>query len=113
MADDTWLTLSPHQLDDMLNETYSAAFQYNDVTCDLGHVAENMKAFVNKVSSHEGAEFPSHDPRAGDDGDDDGRFDPSGFIQNMQERFGKFRARVLLFAEFSLMYMFRGTCTCI
>ena len=72
----------------MLNETYSGAFQYNDVTCDLGHVAENMKAFVNKVSSHEGAEFPSHDPRGGDDGDDDGRFDPSGFIQNMQEMFG-------------------------
>ena len=82
-TDDTWLTLSPHQLDDMLNETYQTAFQHNDVTCDLGHVAANMKAFVNTTSSHEGAEFPSHDACA-----DDSRFDPSGFIQNMQEMFG-------------------------
>ena len=57
-ADDSWLNVSPEQLDDLLSTTYKSAFQEDVSTTDLGHVAKSMKAFVKKVSSHEGAEFP-------------------------------------------------------
>lgn len=56
--DDSWLTVTPEQLDDMLSSAYKSAFQEDEDTTDLGRVAKSMKAFVNKVSGHEGAEFP-------------------------------------------------------
>ena len=56
--DDSWLTVTPQQLDDMLSASYKSAFQEDADTHDLGRVAKSVKAFVGKVSSHEGAEFP-------------------------------------------------------
>lgn len=54
-ADDSWINITPEQLDAMLNNAYG---QSTAPTSDTGKVAERMKAFVEKMSSHEGAEFP-------------------------------------------------------
>ena len=55
LLDDSWMTITSDQLDEMLNNAYGKS---KVPVTDLDKVAERMKAFVEKVSSHEGAEFP-------------------------------------------------------
>ncbi|NXW57994.1 ECD protein, partial [Eurystomus gularis] len=52
--DDSWLEITPDDLDQMLKEARNEEEQ----KYDLEAVAESMKAFVSKVSTHEGAEMP-------------------------------------------------------
>ncbi|KAM9550533.1 protein ecdysoneless homolog [Guaruba guarouba] len=59
--DDSWLELTPDDLDQMLKEAGSESIQSSneeEQKYDLETVAESMKAFVSKVSTHEGAEMP-------------------------------------------------------
>ncbi|NXA04294.1 ECD protein, partial [Sapayoa aenigma] len=59
--DDSWLDLTPDALDQMLKEARSeslASSNEEEQKYDLEAVAESMKAFVSKVSTHEGAEMP-------------------------------------------------------
>jgi SGT1 protein len=53
--DDSWINISPEQLDEMLNNAYGKA---TSPATDFNKVAERMKEFVDNMSSHEGAEFP-------------------------------------------------------
>ncbi|XP_067828548.1 protein ecdysoneless homolog isoform X1 [Heptranchias perlo] len=61
--DDSWLDISPEQLDQMLEEAsgkklLNSARREEEEDYDLSDVTKSMKAFVSKVSSHEGAELP-------------------------------------------------------
>ncbi|NXA47931.1 ECD protein, partial [Nothocercus julius] len=59
--DDSWLEISPDELDQMLKETTNQSHTSSneeEQKYDLEAVVESMKAFVSKVSSHEGAEMP-------------------------------------------------------
>ncbi|NXH94335.1 ECD protein, partial [Pachycephala philippinensis] len=59
--DDSWLDITPDALDQMLKETRNESLpstNEEEQKYDLETVAESMKAFVSKVSSHEGAEMP-------------------------------------------------------
>uniref|UniRef100_UPI00398F3F00 protein ecdysoneless homolog n=1 Tax=Pristiophorus japonicus TaxID=55135 RepID=UPI00398F3F00 len=61
--DDSWLDISPEELDKLLEEAsgkklLNSARQQEEGDYDLRDVTESMKAFVSKVSSHEGAEIP-------------------------------------------------------
>ena len=54
-ADDAWINVSAEQLDKMLAEMSGRpAAQIND----LQQLSDSMNIFINKVSSHEGAELP-------------------------------------------------------
>ncbi|KAG8435165.1 hypothetical protein GDO86_013203 [Hymenochirus boettgeri] len=62
--DDSWLDLSPERLEQILQEAagpkeYIPTSSENEQKYDLSDVTESMKAFISKVSSHEGAELPS------------------------------------------------------
>ncbi|XP_077786626.1 protein ecdysoneless homolog isoform X2 [Podarcis muralis] len=61
--DDSWLEISPDTLDQILKEaagtnksTYTS--DEEEQNYDLSQITENMKAFISKVSTHEGAEIP-------------------------------------------------------
>ncbi|XP_009074863.1 PREDICTED: protein SGT1-like, partial [Acanthisitta chloris] len=59
--DDSWLDITPDALDQMLKATRNESFpsaNEEEQKYDLEAVAESMKAFVSKVSTHEGAEMP-------------------------------------------------------
>ncbi|NWY05545.1 ECD protein, partial [Nothoprocta ornata] len=59
--DDSWLDISLDELDQMLKETRNQSHTSSneeEQKYDLEAVAESMKAFVSKVSTHEGAEMP-------------------------------------------------------
>ncbi|XP_067876574.1 protein ecdysoneless homolog [Heterodontus francisci] len=61
--DDSWLDISPEELDKMLEEAsgrklLNSARQEEEQDYDLRDITKCMKAFVSKVSSHEGAEIP-------------------------------------------------------
>uniref|UniRef100_A0A803VVZ6 Ecdysoneless cell cycle regulator n=1 Tax=Ficedula albicollis TaxID=59894 RepID=A0A803VVZ6_FICAL len=59
--DDSWLDITPDALDQMLKEARSESLpstNEEEQKYDLETVAESMKAFVSKVSTHEGAEMP-------------------------------------------------------
>ncbi|NWR21835.1 ECD protein, partial [Emberiza fucata] len=59
--DDSWLDITPGALDQMLKETRNESLpspNEEEQNYDLETVAESMKAFVSKVSTHEGAEMP-------------------------------------------------------
>ncbi|XP_009994707.1 PREDICTED: protein SGT1 [Chaetura pelagica] len=59
--DDSWLEITPDDLDKMLKEARNdspASSHEEEQEYDLEAVAESMKAFVSKVSTHEGAEMP-------------------------------------------------------
>ncbi|NXC12731.1 ECD protein, partial [Corythaeola cristata] len=59
--DDSWLEITPDDLDQMLKEARNESFPSSneeEQKYDLEAVAESMKAFVSKVSTHEGAEMP-------------------------------------------------------
>ena len=57
VADDEWLNLSPERLDDMLNKLSGKNTSKPD-HFNLEKMADSMNSFIDKVSSHEGAEFP-------------------------------------------------------
>ncbi|KAH3863052.1 protein ecdysoneless homolog [Dreissena polymorpha] len=85
--DDSWITLTTETLDAMLSERGGNLDNVDDPdgVFNIGKVADSMNAFVKKISSVDGAEFPG----AGEDDDDneDIQFDGSGFITAMQEMF--------------------------
>ncbi|XP_062435966.1 protein ecdysoneless homolog [Rhea pennata] len=59
--DDSWLEISPDDLDQMLKEATNQSHPSSneeEQKYDLEALAESMKAFVSKVSTHEGAEMP-------------------------------------------------------
>ncbi|XP_037996743.1 protein ecdysoneless homolog [Motacilla alba alba] len=59
--DDSWLDITPDALDQVLKEARNESLPSTDEEeqkYDLETVAESMKAFVSKVSTHEGAEMP-------------------------------------------------------
>ncbi|XP_029465040.1 protein ecdysoneless homolog isoform X3 [Rhinatrema bivittatum] len=61
--DDSWLELSPAQLEQILQEATGLEETHPSVAedeqpCDLADVTQSMKAFISKVSMHEGAEMP-------------------------------------------------------
>lgn len=61
LSDDSWLEITPDDLDQMLKEARSeshSSLNEEEQKYDLEAVAESMKAFVSKVSTHEGAEMP-------------------------------------------------------
>ena len=61
-VDDSWLTLTPESLDQILKSkggnSQSAQDDSMDGSFDLSKIADSMKAFVGNVSGIEGAEFP-------------------------------------------------------
>ncbi|XP_004473881.2 protein ecdysoneless homolog [Dasypus novemcinctus] len=61
--DDSWLDLSPDQLDQLLQEAAGkkeseSIPKEEEQNYDLTQVSESMKAFITKVSTHKGAELP-------------------------------------------------------
>ncbi len=52
------MDITPGQLDEMMARSSGLTPSAASDTFDLSNVAESMKSFVEKVSSHEGAEFP-------------------------------------------------------
>ncbi|XP_068113738.1 protein ecdysoneless homolog [Hyperolius riggenbachi] len=69
--DDSWLDISPEKLEQILQdaacskETVPSSSSDGDQNYNLSEVTDSMKAFISKVSSHEGAEvpwFPSEAP---------------------------------------------------
>uniref|UniRef100_A0A8C8RKH4 Ecdysoneless cell cycle regulator n=1 Tax=Pelusios castaneus TaxID=367368 RepID=A0A8C8RKH4_9SAUR len=54
--DDSWLEISPDALDQILSDVPGR--NEEDQKYDLTEVTESMKAFISKVSTHEGAETP-------------------------------------------------------
>ena len=61
LSDDSWLEITPDDLDQMLKEARNESLPCSneeEQKYDLEAVAESMKAFVSKVSTHEGAEMP-------------------------------------------------------
>jgi len=58
-ADDAWMNVSSAQLDKML--TKMSGRPAAQIT-DLHQLTDSMKTFINKVSSHEGAELPGSVP---------------------------------------------------
>ncbi|KAI8512137.1 hypothetical protein Bbelb_087760 [Branchiostoma belcheri] len=80
--DDCWLTMTPGDLDAMLEEQYGGFYRKSgdlgEASGTLGNMVDSMKAFVDKVSSHEGAEFP------GMDEDQPVDFDVDSFSQAME-----------------------------
>ncbi|RLV97701.1 hypothetical protein DV515_00011522 [Chloebia gouldiae] len=62
--DDSWLDIAPDALDQMLKEARNESLpstNEEEQNYDLETVAESMKTFVSKVSTHEGAEMPCFD----------------------------------------------------
>lgn len=57
-SDDSWIEIKPDQLDDMLNKLSGKNASLEQDAFNLQKVSESMKTFVEKISSHEGAEFP-------------------------------------------------------
>lgn len=61
LSDDSWLEITPDDLDQMLKEARNESLppsNEEEEKYNLEAVAESMKAFVSKVSTHEGAEVP-------------------------------------------------------
>ncbi|CAH1795570.1 unnamed protein product [Owenia fusiformis] len=73
---DSWLDITPQQLDDLIHKTTGQ--NTTDDTFDLTDIANSMKSFVNNVSGFEGAEFPGQE-------EGDIQFNSSSFMQDMQK----------------------------
>ncbi|CAH0547417.1 unnamed protein product [Brassicogethes aeneus] len=62
--DDSWLDISPEELDQMLQEKYGQKKFINvNNNTDPGMFTDKVKNFINHVSEVEGAEFPNHSPQ--------------------------------------------------
>ncbi|XP_060535573.1 protein ecdysoneless [Cylas formicarius] len=61
--DDSWLNISPEELDRMLQEKYGQRKMFSATNdSDAGTFAEKVNAFLSHVSDVEGAEFPESSP---------------------------------------------------
>ena len=56
LVDDSWIEVTPEQLDGMLRK--AAGDIHSPDRFDVSQMKDSMKAFVDNVSSYEGAEFP-------------------------------------------------------
>ena len=60
--DDSWLTLTPESLEQMLKarggNSQMNQDEVGETSFDLSKIADSMKKFVGNVSGLEGAEFP-------------------------------------------------------
>ncbi|XP_053307281.1 protein ecdysoneless homolog [Spea bombifrons] len=61
--DDSWLDITPEKLEQILQDAAGPKESVptsvaNEKNYDLSEVTDSMKAFISKVSSHEGAELP-------------------------------------------------------
>ncbi|KAK7456517.1 hypothetical protein BaRGS_00039373 [Batillaria attramentaria] len=86
--DDSWLELTPDSLEEMLRA--AAGKGTSPDAMDLKKVADSMNAFVEKVSSVDGVEFPSSKKSPSknkDEGEGDVEFDGTSFIHAMQKMF--------------------------
>ncbi|KAK7113122.1 protein ecdysoneless homolog [Littorina saxatilis] len=81
--DDTWLDLTPDNLDAMLQ---SSEGQQGSKNADASDVVNSMNAFINKVSSVDGVEFPEKH-KGDEDGEGDVDLDGTSFIHAMQKIF--------------------------
>ncbi|XP_031563790.1 protein ecdysoneless homolog [Actinia tenebrosa] len=94
--DDSWLNISPEELDEMLSKyRMTASTEQAPVAngqkeeFNLGKITESMKSFVDTVSSYEGAEFP------GEDENEEIHFDAESFMDTMKQLLeGKTEERV-------------------
>lgn len=93
--DDSWLNLTDQDLENMLSkyrdlnsrktgrDTHTNTPNHNESSVDLDSVTRTFKAFVDKVSSYEGAEFP------GDPEDVDIQFDADSFMDTVGNLLGQ------------------------
>lgn len=63
LSGDDWLEISPDALEQILKEAQGTresapASKEEEQSCDLTEVTQSVKAFMSKVSTHEGAEMP-------------------------------------------------------
>ncbi|XP_066292192.1 protein ecdysoneless homolog [Branchiostoma lanceolatum] len=90
--DDSWLAMTPGDLDAMLEEQYGGfcrkSGDLGKASGTLGNMVDSMKAFVDNVSSHEGAEFPRMDE------DQPVDFDVDSFSQAMERILGLTNGRI-------------------
>ncbi|KAL8587428.1 hypothetical protein ACOMHN_062161 [Nucella lapillus] len=85
--DDSWMDLTPEALEEMLRSASSQHVNRASGDVDLQKVADSMTAFVKKVSSTDGVEFPSP-TKEGEDRERDGvELDETSFIHAMQKMF--------------------------
>ncbi|XP_035694606.1 protein ecdysoneless homolog [Branchiostoma floridae] len=90
--DDSWLAMTPGDLDAMLEEQYGGFYRKSgdlgEASSTLGNMVDSMKAFVDNVSSHDGAEFPRMDE------DQPVDFDVDSFSQAMERILGLTNGRI-------------------
>ena len=58
LSDDSWLEVSPEEVDEMIRNAGGKISGTSPNTFDLSQMTESMKSFVDNVSDYEGAEFP-------------------------------------------------------
>ncbi|XP_028413409.1 protein ecdysoneless homolog [Dendronephthya gigantea] len=76
---ESWLEVTTEELDFMLSQYGQSKLTGEEV--DLREVVSGMNSFVEKISSYEGAEFPS------DQDEDDIQFDAEGFMKSVDTIF--------------------------
>ncbi|XP_064631797.1 protein ecdysoneless homolog isoform X2 [Lineus longissimus] len=78
--DDSWINVTVDSLDDILSKRMSTISTCSATADQYDEMASNMKSFIDKRSSHEGAEFPDQE-------EGDIKFGAGGFIHAMQKMF--------------------------
>lgn len=58
--DDSWMNITPQDLDAMLEARFGSAGQDLELANGNADVSQHLKTFINHVSGIEGAEFPKH-----------------------------------------------------
>lgn len=82
--DDSWINVTPEQIDEMLSAAGGIATQQRGQEFDLSKISQSMSSFVEHESGLEGAEFPKP---AAENGDADAQIAGSGMIEAMQKLF--------------------------
>ena len=59
LSDDSWINITPDQLDEMLNSAYGRSS--TDPLTDLSKIADQMKTFVEQESDYRGVELGRYD----------------------------------------------------
>ncbi|XP_076443886.1 protein ecdysoneless homolog [Babylonia areolata] len=85
--DDSWLNLTQEALEEMMRSATGNKGGTVSEDLDLQKVADHMTAFVEKVSSTEGVEFPSPTKEGGDGEREGVELDETSFIHAMQKMF--------------------------
>lgn len=81
--DESWLEISPEELESMLSQ-YGSKGQLNSDDVDLSNIVDGVNSFVNTTSGYQGAELPSEfseEPEV--------QFDPEEFIKSVDQLFIK------------------------